>query len=174
MQVHVMRPEPGGPGWLCRPTHPRCRLWQWRHGVHERQWRQPRQKSLAMSQHAQAAHIWKHGHRWAAWKRQREAARKAELVGIYYSFSVPHPLIAGTVQMQPQSHYIRVAQVPGCCRYAEKHGPPYEARPRQEVGPRLPPGGWRAASHFSGKRASSMHGARLDDTPALRRARMLH
>ncbi|KAK9826400.1 hypothetical protein WJX81_008414 [Elliptochloris bilobata] len=29
--------------------------------------------------------------------------------------------------------------------YSEKHGPPFELRPRQDVGPRLPPGGWRAA-----------------------------
>ena len=61
-------------------------------------------------------------------------------------------------------------------RYAEKHGPPAEELPRQDVGPRLPPGGWRAAGSSQllvKMRASTAHGGpRQSDTPGLRRARM--
>jgi len=60
--------------------------------------------------------------------------------------------------------------------HANRHGPPHELLPRQDLGPRLPPGGWRAAGtgmHLGKARASTAHGGpRQDETPGLRRARM--
>jgi len=60
--------------------------------------------------------------------------------------------------------------------YTSRHAPPPELLPRQDLGPRLPPGGWRAAGtgmHLGKARASTAHGGpRQDDTPGLRRARI--
>lgn len=37
-------------------------------------------------------------------------------------------------------------RLPCVCRYEDMKGPPAEALPTQDVGPKLPPGGWRGNS----------------------------